>query len=64
MNTKRDDKLKGCYNCAHYYITHDAKFRHGCRALNFKSQKHPIAVVMEASGQQCHFFQEKRVGRE
>jgi hypothetical protein len=62
MDTEPDDKPASCINCAHYYITHDINFRYGCRALDFKSQRQPILVVMEASGQQCHFFQKKERG--
>ncbi|MBK8318769.1 MAG: hypothetical protein IPP59_01190 [Betaproteobacteria bacterium] len=54
------DKSARCNDCAHYYITHDTRFRYGCRALGFKSQQQPIRVVMEASAQQCHYFQRKK----
>ena len=59
METEPGDQSSGCNNCTHYYITHDANFRYGCRSLDFKSQRQPILVVTEASGQQCHFFQKK-----
>lgn len=60
MDTEPGDKHPGCNNCTHYYITHDAYFRYGCRALGFKSQRQPILDVIEASGQQCHYFQKKK----
>lgn len=63
MDTKPDDKPASCNNCAHYYITHDINFQYGCRALDFKSQRQPILVVMEASGQPCHFFHKKERDR-
>lgn len=59
MNTEPGGNSQGCINCAHYYITHDASFRYGCRALDFKSKLLPMLVVLEASGQQCHYFHEK-----
>jgi len=59
MDTEKIGNPPSCNNCAHYYITHDAHFRYGCRALDFKSQKQPILDVIEASGQQCHFFRKK-----
>jgi len=42
-----------------FYITHEAHFRYGCRALDFKSQRMPMLDVLEASGQPCQFFQGK-----
>jgi len=63
MDTEPADKPAGCNDCIHYYITHDANFRYGCRALDFKSQRQPILDVIEASGQQCHYFQKKERGR-
>jgi hypothetical protein len=49
-----------CNHCAHYYITHDINFRYGCHALGFKSQKLPMRVVEESSGQPCQYFEKKR----
>jgi hypothetical protein len=48
-----------CNDCAHFYITYEANFRYGCRALDFKSQRLPMLDVLEASGQPCQFFQNK-----
>ncbi len=60
MTTKPDKKRPDCNSCVHYYITHDASFRYGCRAFAFKSQRLPILDVVEASGEQCHYFLQKR----
>ncbi|WP_215796664.1 hypothetical protein [Paludibacterium yongneupense] len=49
-----------CRRCAHYYITHDARFAYACRAMNFKSRRAPIFDVVDASGQSCQFFRPKR----
>ena len=62
MDTEPGSKPPSCNNCTHYYITHDAHFRYGCRALDFKSQRQPILDVIEASGQPCLYFQEKKQG--
>ena len=59
MPSQPDQVPPRCNPCAHYYITHDMGFRYGCRALGFKSQRQPILDVLEASEQQCHFFQQK-----
>lgn len=45
-----------CKGCLHYYITHDAAFRYGCRALDFKSRRQPVLDVIEASGQPCQYY--------
>jgi len=62
MDTEQGEKPLGCNNCTHFYITHDANFRYGCRALDFKSKRQPILIVIEASGEQCHYFQKKDRG--
>ncbi len=48
-----------CNACMFFYITYEAHFRYGCRALDFKSQRLPMLDVLEASGQLCQFFQRK-----
>ncbi len=62
MDTEPAGKPATCNNCAYYYITHDAHLRYGCRALDFKSERQPVLVVVEASGQQCQFFKAKEKG--
>ena len=52
-------RLRSCNQCRHYYITHDVNFPYGCRAMDFKSRRQPINDVMDASGQECHYFLEK-----
>ena len=42
-----------CRTCRHYFITWDARRPHGCRAMNFKSQRPPSLVVRHTSGRQC-----------
>ncbi len=49
-----------CNRCVHYYITHDAQFRYGCRALGFKSLRQPMLDVLEASGMPCLRFLAKK----
>ena len=63
MSKAADDKPASpaprCNDCIFFYITHEAHFRYGCRALDFKSQRLPMLDVLEASGQPCQFFQGK-----
>ncbi|MFA5371983.1 MAG: hypothetical protein WC298_08435 [Sideroxydans sp.] len=56
---KYGEQSPKCNDCIHYYITYDANFRFGCRALDFKSQRLPMLDVFETSGQPCHFFRSK-----
>jgi len=63
MDTSSRETLLVCKTCAHYYITFDANFRYGCRALGFKSQKQPILEVLETSGADCQFFRKKEPGQ-
>lgn len=48
-----------CRACAHYYITHDARFPYGCRAMDFKSKRLPLQEVREATGRDCLTFSAK-----
>ncbi len=63
MHIESAGKPPACNDCIHYYITHDASFRYGCRALDFKSQRLPVLDVVEASGQPCHYYQKNKRGR-
>lgn len=45
-----------CNGCVFFYITHDATFPYGCRAMNFKSRQLPSREVFMASGQPCLLF--------
>lgn len=48
-----------CRRCQFYYITFDASFPYGCRALDFKSRRLPQYEVMAASQQRCLAFKPK-----
>lgn len=43
----------GCKGCRHFYITYDASFPYGCRALQFKSRRQPYVEVQSASLTPC-----------
>jgi hypothetical protein len=51
-----------CRACVHYYITHDARFPYGCRAMDFKSKRLPLQDVREATGRDCQLFQARASG--
>lgn len=46
-----------CRSCRHYYVTWDANFPRGCRALGFKGRKDPGLSVFESSGMACQLFE-------
>jgi hypothetical protein len=49
-----------CLRCRHYYITWDATFPYGCRAMDFKSRRKPQLDVQESSGSPCLRFVPRR----
>ncbi|MEK6557436.1 MAG: uracil-DNA glycosylase [Candidatus Margulisiibacteriota bacterium] len=51
--------METCTACRHFYITWDATFPYGCRALGFKSKHVPYHEVRTASDLACQFFKEK-----
>jgi hypothetical protein len=48
-----------CFQCRFFFVTWDKKFPRGCRALGFKSQEMPSAMVYRASGMNCLKFQKR-----
>lgn len=56
--------LPNCTRCAHYFITFDARFPYGCRAMNFKSKQLPQHEVRDATGTGCLAFRARPTTRE
>jgi hypothetical protein len=52
-----------CAKCRHYFITHDARFPYGCRAMNFKSQGSPHNEIVAATGAACVTFEPRSENR-
>lgn len=48
-----------CFQCLHFYITHEPALPYGCRVMGFKSQRLPAAVALENSGIACQSFAAK-----
>lgn len=49
-----------CRRCAHYYVTWDPSFPHGCRCMGFKSRMTPIEEVRRTmSGHDCLLYHAK-----
>ena len=45
-----------CFDCSHYFITHDPDCPHGCRVQTFKSRAIPALEVRKSSGLACQLF--------
>lgn len=54
-----DANAPKCHRCRHYYVTHDPKQPHGCRAYAFKSRQSPAQLVQASSGKPCLLFSPK-----
>lgn len=54
-------KSKGpnCFQCRHFYITHETSHPYGCQAMRFKARQLPALVVRTNSGMECHLFTPK-----
>ena len=49
-----------CHRCAHYFVTWQVDFPHGCRAMGFKSRRLPITEVRSAmQSKNCLAFKSK-----
>ena len=59
MLTAVVDQVINCPSCAHYFITHEASFPYGCRAMGFKSKQLPSLAVVAATAEPCQSFQAK-----
>ena len=49
-----------CYQCQHFYITHEPAHPYGCRAMGFKSAQLPMITVRISSGLDCQLFTAKK----
>lgn len=51
-----ENSTPACRRCRHYYVTHDPRQPHGCKAYSFKSRQNPAALVLASSGRPCQLF--------
>jgi hypothetical protein len=42
-----------CFECRHFFITHEPARPYGCEAMGFKSRELPSSVVLRSSGEPC-----------
>ncbi|HQK99559.1 MAG TPA: hypothetical protein PK090_02240 [Smithellaceae bacterium] len=54
--------LINCFFCEHFYITYEAKFPYGCKAMGFKSMRMPSVDVYGSSGEDCKLYVRKERG--
>lgn len=55
-----EDVRIDCRRCAHYFVTWDPCYPHGCRRMRFKSRTLPAVDVRQATpGHECLLFQAK-----
>ena len=52
--------IVNCKSCQHFYITYDQYYPYGCRRAGFKSRLLPSTEMLENSGIECQFFEEKK----
>jgi len=49
----REGKKINCFECRHFFITHEPAHPYGCQAMGFKSREMPSSVVFQGSGDEC-----------
>jgi hypothetical protein len=52
-------KKINCFECRHFFITHEPAHPYGCNAMGFKSREMPSAAVVSSSGEACIVFEPK-----
>jgi hypothetical protein len=60
---QREGKKISCFECRHFFITHEPAHPYGCQAMGFKSPDLPSAVVVSSSGEARLVFESKDRGR-
>ena len=48
-----------CFECRHFFITHEPVYPYGCRAMSFKSRELPSAAVLRSAGEPCLLYELK-----
>jgi hypothetical protein len=50
---QREGKKINCFECRHFFITHEPARPYGCQAMGFKSRELPSSAVLRSSGEPC-----------
>ena len=48
-----------CHGCAHYFVTYDRHRPYGCTKFGFKTKSLPSLVVIESTGMQCAYREDR-----
>jgi hypothetical protein len=48
-----------CHGCIHYFITYDRYRPYGCARFGFKTKILPAQVVIESTGMQCAYREDR-----
>jgi hypothetical protein len=50
---QREGKEIKCFECRHFFVTHEPAHPYGCRAMGFKARELPCGAVLRNSGEAC-----------
>ncbi len=53
------DRIIRCYGCVHYFVTYDRHRPYGCARFGFKTKSLPSQVVIESTGMQCAYREDR-----
>ena len=48
-----------CHGCVHYFVTYDRHRPYGCARFGFKTKSLPARVVIESTGMQCAYREDR-----
>ena len=52
-----------CHGCLHYFVTYDRYRPYGCARFGFKTKSLPAQVVVESTGMQCAYREDRQAHR-
>ncbi len=56
---RREDRRANCFECRHFFVTHEPAHPYGCQAIGFKSRELPSSAVLRSSGEPCLLHEPK-----
>ena len=55
----KEQKPVRCHGCIHYFVTYDRHRPYGCARFGFKTKSLPSQVVIESTGMQCAYREDR-----
>ena len=52
-------KIIRCHGCVHYFVTYDRHRPYGCSLFGFKTKSLPSQLVIESTGMQCAYREDR-----